>query len=101
MLYVSNILVNGKPVANQYIMHNCDNIYIFQSYKSIIAEVDLDKAEIVIYSHYDLSRTTSKYRNAFFAGLGFNEIASTDGLRKAIKDGHIEGYKVIYKNVNP
>lgn len=101
MLRVSNILVNNKPIANQYIMHNCDNIYIFQSYKSIIAKVDLDKAEIVIYSHYDLSRTTSKYRNKFFSGLGFDEIASTDGLRKAIKEGYIEGYKVIYKNVNP
>ena len=101
MLRVSNIMVNGKAIANQYIMHNCDNIYIFQSYKSIIAEVDLDRAEIVIYLNYDLSRTTSKYRNIFFSGLGFDEIATTDGLRKAIKEGGFSGYKVIYKNVNP
>jgi hypothetical protein len=101
MLKVNNIIVNGKTIANQYIMHNCDNLYIFQSYKSIIAEVDLDKAEIVIYLNYDLSRTTSKYRNKFFSGLGFDEIATTEGLRKAIKDGGFTGYKVIYKNVNP
>jgi hypothetical protein len=94
-------MVNGRSIPNQFIMHNCDNIYIFQSYKSIIAEVDLDKAEIVIYQNYDYSRTTSKYRNKFFEGLGFDEIATTEGLRKAIKDGGFTGYKVIYKNVNP
>jgi hypothetical protein len=52
MLKVNNIMVNGKAIANQYIMHNCDNLYIFQSYKSIIAEVDLDKAKIVVYLNY-------------------------------------------------
>lgn len=101
MLRVDNITVNGRSIANQFILHNCDNLYIFQSYKSIIAEVDLDKAEIVIYLHYDLSRTTSKYRNVFFSRLGFDEIATTEGLQKAIKEGRIDGYKVIYKNVNP
>jgi hypothetical protein len=63
--------------------------------------VDLDKAEIVIYQNYDYSRTTSKYRNKFFSGLGFDEIATTKGLEKAIKEGGFSGYKVIYKNVNP
>jgi hypothetical protein len=101
MLKVNNIMVNGKAIANQYIMHNCDNLYIFQSYKSIIAEVDLDKAKIVVYLNYDLSRTTSKYRNVFFSKLGFNEIATTEGLRKAIKEGGFSGYKVIYRNINP
>lgn len=101
MLRVDNIRVNDRPIANQFIMHNCDNLYIFQSYKSIIAEVDLNKAEIVIYLNYDLSRTTSKYRNLFFDKLGFDEIATTEGLRKAIKEGGFSGYKVIYKNVNP
>ena len=101
MLRVNNITINGRPIANQFILHNCDNLYIFQSYKSIIAEVDLDKAEIIIYLNYDVSRTTSKYRNVFFSRLGFDEIATTDGLKKAIKDGGFSGYKVIYKNVNP
>ena len=101
MLRVSNMMVNGHAIQNQFIMHNCDNLYIFQSYKSIIAEVDLDKAEIIIYLNYDLSRTTSRYRNMFFDKLGFDEIATTDGLRKAIKEGGFDGYKVTYKNVNP
>jgi hypothetical protein len=95
-MVVNNLQVNGRSVANQFIIHNEDNLYIFQSYKSTIAKVDLDKAKIDIYRDYDYSRTTARHRNNFFAQLGFDEIATTKGIKKAIKDGKIDGYKVIY-----
>lgn len=95
-MVVDNLKVNGKSVANQFILHNEDNLYIFQSYKSTIAKVDLDKATIDIYKNYDYSRTTARHRNNFFAQLGFDEIATTKGIKQAIKDGKIDGYKVIY-----
>ena len=101
MLRVNNLLINGKAIANHFIMHNEDNLYIFQSYKSIIAEVDLDVATVIIYKDWKYSTTTSKYRNKFFAGLGFYEIATTEGLKEAIKNGGFSGYKVIFKDVNP
>jgi hypothetical protein len=95
-MLVSNLKVNGRSVANQFIIHNEDNLYIFQSYKSTIAKVDLDTATIDIYKDFDYSTTTSKYRNKFFEQLGFDEIATTKGIKKAIKEGKIDGYKVIY-----
>jgi hypothetical protein len=95
-MLVSNLKVNGRSVANQFVLHNEDNLYIFQSYKSTIAKVDLDLATIDIYRDFDYSTTTSKYRNKFFAQLGFDEIATTKGIKQAIRNGKIDGYKVIY-----
>ena len=95
-MVVNNLKVHGRSVANQFVLHNEDNLYIFQSYESTIARVDLDKATIDIYRDFDYSRTTARHRNNFFAQLGFDEIATTKGIKKAIKNGKINGYKVIY-----
>jgi endo-1,4-beta-mannosidase len=95
-MVVDNLKVNGRSVANQFVLHNGDNLYIFQSYKSTIAKVDLDTATIDIYRDFDYSRTTARHRNNFFSQLGFDEIATTKGIKKAINDGKIDGYKVIY-----
>lgn len=86
----------GRKVANQFIIKN-GNVYTFQSYDSIIAIVDFDNSIITFGNDWNYSTTTSRYRNAFFKGLGLDELADTASVRKAIKDGEVAEYKVIYK----
>ena len=58
----------GKAVANQYII--CENgehtrKTTFQSYDSMIVEIDHVKSTITFGRDWDYSNTTRKYRNAF------------------------------------
>ena len=58
----------GKAVANQYII--CENgehtrKTTFQSYDSMIVEIDHVKSIITFGRDWDYSNTTRKYRNAF------------------------------------
>lgn len=60
----------GKAVANQYII--CENgehtrKTTFQSYDSMIVEIDHVKSTITFGRDWDYSNTTRKYRNAFLA----------------------------------
>lgn len=55
----------GEPVANQFIIED-DNKVVFQSYDSMIAEIDYKSNTLTIGEDWDYSRTTGKYRNAFF-----------------------------------
>ena len=56
---------NGNKIANQFIIYD-DDIWYFQSYKSIIVKKDTLNNKIYLDSHYwDYSTTTSKYRNIF------------------------------------
>lgn len=55
----------GEPVANQFIIED-DNKVVFQSYNSMIAEIDYTNNILTIGEDWDYSRTTGKYRNAFF-----------------------------------
>ena len=86
----------GRKVANQFIITD-GNVYTFQSYNSVVAVVDFDNSTITLGSNWNYSTTTSRYRNAFFQTLGLDELTDTASVRKAIKDGEIVGYKVIYK----
>lgn len=70
MLKVSNMESprTGKAVANQYII--CENgeytrKTTFQSYDSMIVEIDHVKSIITFGRDWDYSNTTRKYRNAF------------------------------------
>lgn len=88
----------GRKVPNQFIIEN-GNTYTFQSYDSIIATVDFDNSIITFSSDWNYSTTTSRYRNKFFETLGLDELTDTASVRKAIKDGVVAGYKVVYREV--
>ncbi len=62
---------NGNKVANQFVIHNYDNLgsEAFQSYESVIVLIDRcdsggDKVKLD-RDKWDYSRTTGKYRNQF------------------------------------
>ena len=86
----------GRKVANQFIIEN-GNVYTFQSYNSVIAVVNFDNSTITIEGDWRYSTTTSRYRNAFFEMLGLYEMSNTESVRKAINDGEIVGYTVVYE----
>lgn len=86
----------GRKVPNQFIITN-GNVYTFQSYNSVIAIVDFDNSIITLGSDWNYSTTTSRYRNKFFETLGLDEMSDTASVRKAIKNGEVAGYKVVYK----
>lgn len=85
----------GREVANQFLIEDGSRI-VFQSYNSMIAEIDYSTNTIKIGADWDYSRTTSKYRNAFFEEY-IPTLASADAIRKALKVGQTENgyYKVI------
>ena len=56
----------GEKVANQFIIAG-DHRLTFQSYDSMIIDLDFMHSVITIGKDWDFSRTTSKYRNAFLA----------------------------------
>lgn len=86
----------GRKVPNQFIITD-GNIYTFQSYNSVVAVVDFDNSTITIGGDWNYSTTTSRYRNKFFETLGLDELSDTASVRKAIKDGVVADYKVIYE----
>ena len=84
---------NGNKVANQFVITDTDNgnnKTVFQSYESMIAEIDYNNAIITIGHNYNYSVTTSKYRNMFFEENYLFELANLKGLEKAIAAGHID-----------
>ena len=77
----------GNGAMNQFIISG-EGRTIFQSYSSMIAELDYNTHTITIGKDYDYSTTTGKHRNIFFRDYaGMSELATLDGLRKAIKAG--------------
>lgn len=82
---IESTRTNGT-IPNQFIIES-DGKIVFQSYQSVIADVDYNNGVITIGEDYDYSRTTGKYRNAFFEEIGFRELATLDGIRNAIKEG--------------
>lgn len=55
----------GREVANQFIIEGEGKV-TFQSYNSMIAEIDYKNQTLTIGTAWDYSTTTGKYRNAFF-----------------------------------
>ena len=85
----------GREVANQFVIEDGSRI-VFQSYNSMIAEIDKSAKTIKIGANWDYSRTTGKYRNAFFEDY-IPTLNSAQAVRKALETGYTEDgfYKVI------
>lgn len=85
---IESTRTNGT-IPNQFIIES-DGKIAFQSYQSVIADVDYANARITIGEDYDYSRTTGKYRNTFFEEIGFYELATLNGIRNAISNGSVD-----------
>lgn len=86
----------GRAALNQFeIIDTLTNRITFQSYDSEILTIDRDRHTLEIGPDWNYSNTTNKYRNQFLRRQGFDEIATTDTLRKAINAGYIGAYKII------
>ena len=84
----------GREVANQFIIEG-DGKTTFQSYNSVIIEIDWNAKTIKFGEDWDYSVTTSKYRNAFLQEY-FRPLAmSTKDIRKFIEEVQEKGFKVI------
>lgn len=104
MLKVENMEspATGRKVANQFILTDNDNNRVtFQSYNSMIAEIDNANHVITLGTDYRYSATTSKYRNEFFKNERFQSLAMTDLIEEAIQAGEAEqdGTRKTYKIV--
>jgi hypothetical protein len=55
---------SGRPVANQFVIVD-DNKLVFQSYDSMIIEIDKATSTITFGKDWNYSTTTAKYRNEF------------------------------------
>lgn len=99
----SLINARGNAVANQFVITDATRI-TFQSYKSIIANVDYREKVVEIGIDWDYSNTTCRHRNTFFTDYaGFDTLQNTDAVRKAIKSGtvsHNNGdiFKVVFNS---
>ena len=104
MVKVKNMCspVSGREVANQFVISG-DGKQTFQSYDSMIVEVDLENKTITIGIDYDYSNTTNRYRCAFFRDYTFSELrplADRKTLEKALSDGEFGNWKVVKAWVN-
>lgn len=71
----------GKPVANQFIIVDDDtNKITFQSYNSMIVEIDWQNSIVTFGKDWNYSTTTSKYRNQFL-DMYLPQIANTKKLK--------------------
>ena len=87
----------GREVANQFVITD-DGKMTFQSYSSMIVEVDYNNHTVTIGKDYNYSVTTSKYRNQFFTDWTVSELrplADLNTLRNAMKNGEFEGWKIV------
>ena len=85
---------NYNPAANQFVIKG-ENKIIFQSYDSIIAVVDYANKTIELGEDWNYSRTTGKHRNIFFTDYArFPELSTLEGVRKALKNGMCNGWKI-------
>lgn len=73
----------GRPVANQFIISD-DHRMIFQSYESMIVDLDFFNSKITFGKDWNYSVTTSKYRNEFLS-MYFPSLADTKKLKELEK----------------
>ena len=84
----------GNGAVNQFVLH-VGNKLIFQSYDSIIATVDKTEKTVVLGRDWNYSRTTGKHRNIFFSDYAnIPDLASLDGISKALKNGLCNGWSI-------
>ena len=96
MMHVVNMVSprTGRPVANQFILTEY-GFTLFQSYNSPIVEIDRTNNVIIVYRDYDYSNTTRKYRNEFMTEQGFDEMATSKGFEKFLREGKIGEFKIV------
>lgn len=86
----------GNTIANQFvIMDEKHNTITFQSYNSEIVCIDYHNETITIFSNYDYSRTTGKYRNKFMHDYGFKDMDNKKNFEYYMNLGAIGRYKII------
>ena len=74
---------SGRPVANQFIISD-DHRMIFQSYNSMIVDIDFFNSKVTFGRDWDYSTTTGKYRNQFL-DMYLPQIADLKTLRNLEK----------------
>lgn len=86
-------LINDKGISarNQFVVVKDGKTY-FQSYKTMIAEVNKDK--VTLSNDWDYSRTTLKHLYIFLRQEGF-QIEKKNDVLNAIKNGNFEVVKEI------
>lgn len=104
MLKVENMksTATGRKVANQFIITDTDSgKTTFQSYDSMIVEIDDSTDTITVGKDWRYSSATSKYRNEFMKLNFFQSIATTEQFEQALKDGkaYTDGSGYPYKVV--
>jgi hypothetical protein len=78
---------SGRPVANQYVIYNYDNVY-FQSYNTTIAWIDKENKVYLNEGYWDMySATTNKYLLEFMRDQYDKDIYSITDIRERVKNG--------------
>ena len=78
---------SGRPVANQYVIYNYDNVY-FQSYNTTIAWIDKTNTVYLHDGYWDrYSTTTNKYLLEFMREQYDKDISSITDIRERVKNG--------------
>lgn len=80
-------------LANNQIEFEIEFKKVFQSYDSIICIINYENSTIEIWRHWDYSRTTTKYFMQFMRKF-WEQTSKT--IRKAIENGFLGNFKVIY-----
>lgn len=84
----------GNGAMNQFIITDTNKL-VFQSYQSMIIELDYTNNVMTIGKDYNYSTTTGKHRNIFFNDYAYMpELATLKGLEKAIKDGEYKEWTI-------
>lgn len=88
----------GNGAVNQFVL-TVGNTIAFQSYDSTIAVVDRDDKTVTIFPDWNYSKTTGKHRNIFFRDYAnIPDLASADGIKKALKNGLCNGWSIRMSN---
>ena len=74
---------SGRPVANQFVISDTKRM-IFQSYDSMIVDIDFFNSKITFGKDWNYSTTTAKYRNQFL-DMYFPSLADTKKLKELEK----------------
>ena len=87
---------NGNRVPNQFVITDEEhNTITFQSYDSEIIRIDYSNETITIFSDYDYSVTTVRYRNKFMRDYCFGDMDNKKGFEYYMNLGVIDGYSIV------
>ena len=91
---VKNIINSrGTSVKNQFIITDGNN-ETFQSYDSVICEVNRDNRIVTLYPKWDYSNTTSRYLYQFL-NERFGVKLNKKQVLKLIDSGNIGSFKLV------